>query len=95
MSTPLAVMLLTMLAVPLAKTNPRHGRYSKLLVAVLSCVVYFNMLNVARVWLEQQRVPAAFGLWWVHAALFLVATVLLFAQNSMLRWRPVRAAAAT
>ena len=33
---PLSVLLLTLLAVPLAKTSPRQGRYGKLLVAICS-----------------------------------------------------------
>jgi len=95
MSTPLAVILLTMLAVPLAKSNPRQGRYSKLLVAVLSYVIYVNMLNIARVWLEHEELPSYLGLWWVHASMLLVAVTLLVAQNSTLRFRRTRLVVAT
>jgi lipopolysaccharide export system permease protein len=95
LSTPIAALLLTILAVPLAKANPRQGRYSKLLVGVLAYVVYVNMLNIARVWLEHERMPAAIGLWWVHAGLFVVAMGLLIAQNNMLRFRFTRVATAT
>jgi lipopolysaccharide export system permease protein len=95
LSTPIAVLLLTMIAVPLAKANPRHGRYSKLLVAVLAYVFYVNLLGAARVWLEHGRTPPALGLWWVHALFFIVALLLILAQNSMLGVRAARTVAAT
>jgi len=83
-STPLAALLLTILAVPLAKTNPRQGRYSKLIVGVLAYIVYANSLAAARVWLVHGESPPALGLWWVHAALFVIALLLVFKQNSVL-----------
>jgi lipopolysaccharide export system permease protein len=95
LSTPIAVVLLAMLAVPLAKANPRQGRYSKLLVAVLCYVLYANLLGAARVWLEQGRSPPALGLWWVHVVLLALALLLLFAQNNVLGLRAGRVATAS
>jgi lipopolysaccharide export system permease protein len=90
LSTPIAAILLTILAVPLAKANPRQGRYSKLLVAVLAYVFYVNLLGAARVWLEQGRTPPVFGLWWVHVLVLALALLLLLVQNNMLGLRAVR-----
>ena len=93
LSTPIAAILLTILAVPLAKANPRQGRYSKLLVAVLAYVFYVNLLGAARVWLEQGRTPPVFGLWWVHVLVLALALLVLFVQNNMLGLRAVRVTA--
>ena len=93
-STPVAAILLTILAVPLAKVNPRHGRYGKLLVGILVYIVYANLLGAARVWLEHGRVPSALGLWWVHGLLFLLAAVLLAFQANLVGLRSPRAAVA-
>lgn len=87
LSTPIAAILLTILAVPLARVNPRQGRYGKLLVGVLAYVVYANLLGAARVWLEQGRVPMALGLWWVHGLLLVVAAAMLLRQHRVLGWR--------
>jgi lipopolysaccharide export system permease protein len=94
LSTPLAALLLTILAVPLAKTNPRQGRYSKLIVGVLAYVVYANSMAAARVWLVHGQSPPALGLWWVHAALFVIALLLVFKQNNMLGLTAPRASVA-
>ncbi len=80
-SLPIAVILLTLLAVPLARTNPREGRYGRLAIAVLVYLVYSNLLAAARVWTEQGLIPVSVGVWWVHALLLIVAVVLLRRQN--------------
>ena len=84
-SLPVAVLLLTMLAVPLARTNPREGRYGRLAIAVLVYLVYSNLLGAARVWAEQELVPIELGVWWVHALLFIVTVILLRRQNRVRR----------
>ncbi len=73
LSMPVMALVLTILAVPLAKADPREGRYGKLLTAVLAFVAYFQLLTSARQWLESGAMPAALGLWWVHVAALLAA----------------------
>lgn len=80
LSVPLSVLLLTLLAVPLAKTSPRQGRYGKLLVAILVYVIYYNIGILARVWLQKGITPALIGMWWVDL-LFVVAVWLLLVQQ--------------
>ncbi|HET6604064.1 MAG TPA: LPS export ABC transporter permease LptF [Xanthomonadaceae bacterium] len=63
---PLAAVLLGLLAVPLARTPPRSSRHGRLLLAVLSYIVYLNLLALGRVWIAQGQLPAWVGLWWVH-----------------------------
>lgn len=67
-SMPIMVVVLTMMSVPLAKAEPRDGRYGKLLSAVLVYVGYFQLLTMGREWLEDGQTPAALGLLWVHVA---------------------------
>ena len=73
LAMPIMALALTALAVPLAKAEPRDGRYGKLLSAVLVFVAYFQLLSAARDWLEAGIVPPALGLWWVHAVAILAA----------------------
>lgn len=84
LSVPLSALLLALLALPLSRTNPRQGRYGKLVVAVLFYIVYSNLLGAARVWSERGLVPMEIGLWWVHLLVLLLTGVLLLQQN---RWR--------
>jgi lipopolysaccharide export system permease protein len=65
-STALSALLLALLAVPLSRTQPRRGRYSKLMLAVVIYALYYNLLGVARTGVEQQ---ATATLWWAPALL--------------------------
>ncbi len=85
-SVPVSALLLAFLAVPLAKSRPRQGRYGKMLAGVLVYFIYFNLLGAAQVWVEQGELSPAFGMWWVHALIFLLGLVLLGAQNGWF-WR--------
>jgi len=82
-SLPLLVFVVTVLAVPLAKVNPRQGRFLKLLPAILLYMTYLALLIAVRGALDKGRIPMALGLWWVHG-LFLVIGLL------MLYWEPIR-----
>jgi lipopolysaccharide export system permease protein len=48
LSIPLLVFVVTLLAVPLSKVNPRQGRFLKLLPAVLLYMAYLALLITAR-----------------------------------------------
>ncbi|HEX5339629.1 MAG TPA: LPS export ABC transporter permease LptF [Gammaproteobacteria bacterium] len=84
LSVPISALLLVLLAVPLAKTSPRQGRYGKLLAAVLAYVIYANLIGIARVWLQKGLMPAGIGIWWVQV-LFLVAISIMLYQQYGLR----------
>ena len=77
---PLSVMMLALLAVPLSRTTPRQGRYAKLFVAVMIYVIYNNLLGISNSWLEDGKVTAAVGMWWVHAAMLFGVWLLLVNQ---------------
>lgn len=87
LSAPLMVLVLTLLAVPLARSAPRDGRYGRLLAAVLIYAGYSNLLTVGQDWIEDGAVPVAVGLWWLHVVVALAALVLLWRQYG-LRRRP-------
>lgn len=72
-SIPLAALLLSMLAVPLAYMSPREGRYSRIAVAILVYIPYANLLVMCRKWIEDGQLPVWIGLWPVH-----VVVVVLF-----------------
>lgn len=78
---PLSTLLLGFLAVPLSRTRPREGRYGRLAIGLLVFIIYLNMLNAAKAWIEQGTISPALGLWWVHGAVLLFAIALLGLQN--------------
>lgn len=84
-SVPVSALLLTLLALPLGKVDPRQGRYGKLFIAVLVYSVYVNVLALAKGWTEREVVPSELGLWWVHL-LVLFACVFLNYQQMRPNW---------
>ena len=73
----LIIPIMTLLAVPLSKVNPRQGRFSKLVPAALLYALYFMLLQVCREQVADGQLPAILGLWWVHGV-FLVFGLLLY-----------------
>ncbi|MGD8617534.1 MAG: LPS export ABC transporter permease LptF [Gammaproteobacteria bacterium] len=86
LSRPVSVLVLALVAVPLARFRPGLSRYYPLWLGVMVFTVYFNLLNVGQLWVAQQRVPVGLGLWWVHA-LFVLPLAGMFALSL---WRASR-----
>ncbi|QLF92437.1 LPS export ABC transporter permease LptF [Pseudomonas sp. ABC1] len=84
-SLPLLVFIVTLLAVPLARVNPRQGRFLKLLPAIFLYMAYLALLIAARGALDKGRIPLSLGLWWVHG-LFAVIGLLLVYWESLHLW---------
>lgn len=83
LSLPLLVFIVTLMAVPLSRVNPRQGRFLKLLPAILLYMAYLTILIAARGALEKGKIPAVLGLWWVHAIFLSIGFGLLY-------WEPLR-----
>ncbi|MBU2112567.1 MAG: LPS export ABC transporter permease LptF, partial [Gammaproteobacteria bacterium] len=63
---PLSIPLLTLIAVPLSRVNPRQGKFGRLLPALLLYLGYYSLLIIARSALEDGKIPAQLGMWWLH-----------------------------
>ena len=72
------VFVLTLLAVPLSRVNPRMGKYAKLLPAILIFIVYANGVFVSREWMETGKTPFWIGMWWIHFPFLLLGLILLW-----------------
>ncbi len=74
LAIPIATLIVAFIALPLSKTNPRSGRYSRLALALVLYLLYSNLLGVANTWIIQGKIPVWIGTWWVH----IIAMVLLY-----------------
>jgi len=74
LSTPIATLLLGLVGLPLSRSNPRQGRHRSLFFAILVFAVFFNLISMARTWVEHADVGPFPGIWWVHLlfAIFLM-----------------------
>lgn len=84
---PIMAMVLAGIAIPLARLRPRQGRYARIGYAVLIFFVYINLTIAGRQWLARGAIPQWLGLWWVHAAVVLLAAFILFAPRVLARLR--------
>lgn len=82
LSIPLLVFVVTLLAVPLSRVNPRQGRFLKLLPAILLYMAYLAILIAVRGQMDKGKIPGWLGMWWVHG-LFLAVGLILFYWNSI------------
>jgi lipopolysaccharide export system permease protein len=83
---PLAALNLAVLAIPLAFVNPRAGRANNLVFALLTYMVYSNLLSVCQAWVTQEKLRFGIGVWVVHVGMFLLLLVLFYRRQNPLAW---------
>lgn len=76
-STPLATILLALIAVPLARSAPRESRFRNVSIAILSYIALFATVSILRTFIEQGRLAAIPGLWAAYAIQAAVLVVLV------------------
>jgi lipopolysaccharide export system permease protein len=77
LSLPFLVVIVGVLGMPMSRTEPRKGRYWKLVPAILIYMVYLVAVNSARSAYEDGKVDTVGVIWGVHAV-FLIFAVFLF-----------------
>ncbi len=87
LGVPVSALILAFLAIPMSFVNPRAGRSLNLLFALLTYMLYSNLLTLSQARVAQGHMSFLTGLLLVHAVM-LVVLVLLFARRmGLLRWR--------
>jgi lipopolysaccharide export system permease protein len=84
---PVMCIVLTFVAVPISRLNPRQGRYARFLPAIVLYFVYSNLVSAAKVWIARGTVPEWLGLWWTHVLVVLLALAVIFAPRLVARLR--------
>jgi lipopolysaccharide export system permease protein len=87
LAAPLSTILLALLGVPLSRSSPRQGKYSKVTMAVLIFAVYYNLSAMTKKWVGQGVVGIIPGIWWVQMLLAVLLLVLLWRPHLLFRWR--------
>lgn len=86
-SLPVLVLVVAVLAVPLSRTNPRQGRYAKMIPAVLLYIVYLVALQGVRGAIEDGKIEHAWAIWLVHPPFLILGLLLLGGRNRKPRRR--------
>lgn len=83
---PLSALNLALLAIPLSFVNPRAGRTSNLIFALLTFMIYSNLVSVSQAWVSQGRMPFEIGVWAVHVLMFFGLLVLFSRRLMVFSW---------
>jgi lipopolysaccharide export system permease protein len=83
---PLSALNLALLAIPLSFVNPRAGRTNNLVFALLTFMVYSNLVSVSQAWVSQGKVPFEIGVWAVHVIMFIGLLVLFSRRLMVFSW---------
>jgi lipopolysaccharide export system permease protein len=79
---PLSALNLALLAIPLSFVNPRAGRANNLIFALLTFMIYSNLVSVSQAWVSQGKLSFQIGVWAVHVTMF-AGMLLLFSRRLM------------
>ncbi len=80
-SSPLATVILAMLAVPLGRTGTRQTRFGSFFIAVVVYAASLSLVGVVRNWLEQGSIGPTPGMWAAYIPPALLLIVLLNSQQ--------------
>lgn len=79
-SLPVLAFIVTLIAVPMSRTNPRQGRFAKLIPSIVLYLLYLSLLTSARSSVEEARV-GVWALWLVHGIFLILAANLILADR--------------
>ncbi|MEW6445949.1 MAG: LPS export ABC transporter permease LptF [Pseudomonadota bacterium] len=84
-SQALSVLMLALLALPLARSAPRQGRFARLGVGILLYISYFNLISMTVRMVQDGRLSPLAGLAAPHLLLLVVVLLLLWRQGAFVR----------
>lgn len=85
---PVSAVILALLAIPMSFVNPRAGRSINLLFALLTYMVYSNLLSLSQARVVQGQLSFATGWWLVHGVMISVLLLLFVRRMGLFRlWR--------
>ena len=79
---PLMVFVFAIIAIPLSYMDPRRGRYTALIMAVLLYFTYSNLLKLMQAWVSTGKLSFSIGWWLLHVVIALIGlTLIVYRQN--------------
>jgi len=82
----LMVPVLVFLAIPLARVEPREGRFARIAPALLLCFLYLVLLSAAKSRIETGDLAPFPGLFWIHAAYLVLSWCIYQGSDQLFRF---------
>jgi len=84
---PVAVLVFTIISVPLSYSLPRDGISGRLVTAILLYFTFINLMGVSGKWMVDGFTPEWAGRWWIHVFLLsLAGLAVVFRQSVSKGW---------
>lgn len=80
-SSVIACILLSILAISLNHLNVTIRSYGLFLLGILIYIIYTNLLGISRALLEKDKISSLLGMWWVHLLLGLIILSINYIQS--------------
>ncbi|MBR9829755.1 MAG: LPS export ABC transporter permease LptF [Oceanospirillales bacterium] len=80
LSLPVLAFIVTLIAVPMSRTNPRQGRFAKLIPSIVVYLLYLSLLTSTRSAVEDGE-QSVWLLWVIHALFLVLAANLILAER--------------
>lgn len=84
---PISALMLALLAIPMSFVNPRAGRSANMILALLTYVIYTNLLSVSQAWVVQGRLSFTLGWWGVHFLIGLLLPLMFYRRIAVNTFR--------
>jgi lipopolysaccharide export system permease protein len=79
---PLMALALVIIAIPLSYTDPRKGRYTGLIMAVLIYFSYSNILNLMQAWVRVGKMNFFIAWWLPHVIAIIIGITFLYYREN-------------
>ncbi|MEF8700198.1 MAG: LPS export ABC transporter permease LptF [Candidatus Accumulibacter sp. UW26] len=86
---PLSALVLALLSIPLSFVNPRAGRSANMLFAILTYLIYNNLVTISQSWVANGKISFVVGVLGVHLLMLCLLPILFYrriAVSSFLRF---------
>ena len=83
LSPAISVIVLCLLAIPLAHSEPREGRGVRVVLGILIYILYGNLLYLCRSWVIEGVIPTYIGMWWVHVVFLIISFLWIRRQGRL------------
>ena len=70
-----------LLAIPLGYANPRIGRNTGILYAVLTAIIYYNLINLGRNWISSDKFSIVSMMLIIHGSMFGIAIFFILKRH--------------
>ena len=79
---PIMAIVFVIIAIPLSYTDPRRGRYTALIMAVLIYFTYSNFLNLMQAWVSSGKIKFSIGSWIVHVVIAMIGLAFIWSRQN-------------